>query len=83
MLAQGEDMWVRCDVAKNKNTPIEALALLALDRSYSVRYAVAQNKSTPLEMLKSLSKDKDYCVRREANKNLKEQKTNKKINKER
>lgn len=63
-----EDDWlIRTEVAKNTNTPPEALAVLANNvsthiLSSGVRRAVAENTNTPPEVLATLAKDDDSSV---------------------
>ena len=51
------------ELAKNPNTPVETLKVLATDENYDVRYEVAENPNTPVELLEVLATDKNYCVR--------------------
>lgn len=53
----------KCGLARNPNTPVELLEVLATDRSQDVRYWVAQNPSTPVELLKILATDESSNVR--------------------
>jgi hypothetical protein len=52
-------------VAKNGETPTEALTLLAKDRSNDVREGVAGNSRTPAEVLTLLAEDQEEDVRQE------------------
>ena len=54
---------IKWNVAKNPNTPIETLNLLATDEDFFVRCNVATNLTTPVETLNLLATDKDYNVR--------------------
>jgi hypothetical protein len=51
------------ELAKNPNTPVKTLKVLATDENSSVRYWVAQNPNTPVETLKVLATDKNADVR--------------------
>jgi len=53
----------RIKLAKDPNTPIETLNVLATDESYDVRDEVAKHPNTPLETLEVLATDKDWIVR--------------------
>jgi hypothetical protein len=64
-----KDSRIRCEVAKNPNTPVEVLKELAKDEDYRVRQEVARNPNTPAEVLKELAKDINYKVRREVARN--------------
>ena len=55
-LAQHYNPQIREEVADNRNTPREALSLLAKDSDFGVVFAVAENPSTPRRLLKSLSR---------------------------
>ena len=46
-----ESYSVRCEVARNPNTPKEVLVLLATDENSYVRWRVAQNPNTPEETI--------------------------------
>ena len=48
---------VRCEVAKNENTPVATLKALAKDYNAYVRCAVAENENTPVATLKMLAKE--------------------------
>ena len=50
-------------LAKNPNTPVEDLKVLATDRNSDVRYWVARNPNTPVETLSVLATDKNWNVR--------------------
>ena len=63
LLANDNDPWVRCRVAKNPNTPPETLTILAKNENSYVRSWVAQNPNTPPETLTLLAKNGDYWVR--------------------
>jgi hypothetical protein len=63
ILAQDEDVYVRCCVALNAHTSAEALSALAQDEDYDVRYRVASNPQTPAEVLATLATDEDYYIR--------------------
>lgn len=58
-LAKSEDYYIREFVAQNKNTPIEALYILA-DDSSRVSYYVAQNPNTTIEILEKLVENKNW-----------------------
>ena len=68
-LSTDEDIDVRCYVADNPNTPIEALTILSKDEDNDVRCYIADNPNTPIEALTILSKDKYRWVRYWATKN--------------
>jgi len=51
------------ELARNPNTPVETLKVLATDESYSVRSWVARNPNTSPETLKVLATDEVYGVR--------------------
>jgi hypothetical protein len=51
------------ELAKNPNTPVETLKVLATDKDAGVRYCVAGNPNTPIETLKVLATDEYYNVR--------------------
>ena len=48
---------IRIDVARNRNTDIETLEILANDRDWEVRSNVAKNPNTPINILRELAKD--------------------------
>ncbi len=50
-------------VAKNPNTPVETLNVLATDKNSGVRSCVARNPNTPAETLNVLATDKNSYVR--------------------
>ena len=54
---------IRIDVARNHNTDIETLEILANDRDWEVRSNVAKNKNTPMNTLRELAKDESEEVR--------------------
>jgi uncharacterized membrane-anchored protein YjiN (DUF445 family) len=56
-LAHDESVYVRCEVACNKNTTPETLSKLAKDTNSSVRCWVADNHNTPPEVLSTLLTD--------------------------
>jgi len=51
------------ELAKNPNTPVETLKVLATDKFYWVRSRVARNPNTPVGTLKVLATDEDSSVR--------------------
>ena len=53
----------KIELAKNPNTPIETLKVLATDWNSTVRYYVAENPNTSVETLKVLATDGDWDVR--------------------
>ena len=57
-----------CKLARDPNTPAEALTELASNNIYSVRCAVAGNPSTPTKTLTKLASDNKY-VRRDVARN--------------
>lgn len=63
MLASHPQMSVRCLVASNLHTPVEALAVLAQDKEGRVRWAVAKNPNTSASTLVVLSQDAMTQVR--------------------
>lgn len=62
-LSENKEPYVRIDVAKNKNCPVEVLAKLAADNEPEVRYAVAKNANCPAETLIKLAGDKYLLIR--------------------
>ena len=54
---------IRIDVARNHNTDIETLEILANDRDWEVRSNVAKNPNTSMNILRELAKDKSEEVR--------------------
>lgn len=62
-LSEDNEPYVRIDVAKNKNCPVEVLAKLAADNEPEVRYAVAKNTNCPAETLIKLAGDKYRLIR--------------------
>jgi hypothetical protein len=63
VLADDEDEVVRMSVARNPNTPIDALIKLAnTDESIVVRSEVASNPSTPSDVLAKLAEDDSILV---------------------
>ena len=58
-------------LARNPNTSVESLKVLATDENFDVRCCVAQHPNTPVESLKVLATDEDpdvrYCVARHPN----------------
>ena len=56
-------------IAKNKNTPVAVLEILAKRESGWNRTGVASNANTPIEILWQLAKDEDYAVRNAVAKN--------------
>ena len=54
---------IRIDVARNHNTDIETLNILANDRDWEVRSNVAKNPNTPINILEELAKDESEEVR--------------------
>ena len=63
LVSEEKDETTRQYIAKNKNTPPEALARLAYDDNYDVCSLVAQNPNTSPETLVLLAKNKDGTVR--------------------
>jgi hypothetical protein len=51
------------ELAKNPNTPVETLKVLATDKDFWVRSRVAQNPNTPVETLKVFATDEFPWVR--------------------
>jgi hypothetical protein len=49
----------KVELAKDPNTPLETLELLATDKYSSVRSRVAQNPNTPPKVLEQLATDED------------------------
>lgn len=64
MLSKHECLFVRYDLASNRDTHAYILDKLSQDESEEVRYSVALNPSTPASALKKLSEDEDEYVRR-------------------
>lgn len=62
-LSEDKEPYVRIDVTKNKNCPVEVLAKLAADNEPEVRYAVAKNANCPAETLIKLAGDKYLLIR--------------------
>ena len=56
VLSTDKDIYVRCYVAQNSNTPAKVLAVLSTDQDADVQYWVAQNPSTPAKVLTVLRK---------------------------
>jgi hypothetical protein len=57
------DWWVRSCAARNPNTSLETLELLASDDDWFVREYVARNPNTPPKALEQLANDKEWNVR--------------------
>ncbi len=53
----------KCELARDPNTPVETLKVLATDKDYCVRCGVARNPNTPPETLNVLATDEDSWVR--------------------
>ena len=53
----------RIEVARNENTPVEVLMILAKDEDGDVREGLAKNKNTPPEILSILAKDPQSDIR--------------------
>jgi hypothetical protein len=51
------------ELARNPNTPVKTLELLAIDENSDVRCGVAYNPNTPPETLELLATDKDSVIR--------------------
>jgi hypothetical protein len=60
---------VKIKAAKNSNTTLETLKILATDEYYYVRGWVAQNPNTPPEILEQLATDEYYYVRSHVTRN--------------
>jgi hypothetical protein len=56
-------LYEKVELAKNPNTPVETLKVLATDKNADVRCGVARNPNTPVEIVKILATDKDSWVR--------------------
>ena len=65
-------MCVRSEVAANKNTYIDVLAMLASDKEAWIRFAVAGSPNTPLNALETLADDENLQVSEKAENVLKE-----------
>ena len=63
-LAKDEEWGVRCNVAENPNTSVNALRELAKDEYGDIRECVAYNSSTPEDVLRVLAKDEYWGIRR-------------------
>jgi hypothetical protein len=61
--------WERIGLAKNPNTQIELLEILAQDQNKYVRSDVAENPNTPIKLLEILAQDQEYNIRRSVAKN--------------
>lgn len=61
-MAFHNDVDVRCAIAGNKRTPIEALWLLVRDESLTVRSALADNAQISIDVLRFLSRDENGYV---------------------
>ena len=68
-LAEDEDSYVRYEVAKNPNTPIDILTKLAEDENSDVRWGAIRNPNTPADILRELAEDKEWYVRYEVTRN--------------
>jgi len=60
--AESSISHVRLMVAKNPNTPEDALGNLANDKIYEIRLAVAKNPNTPESAFENLDKDAGYKI---------------------
>lgn len=60
---------IHSEVARNENTPVDALETLAGNSSPNVRKTVAHNKNTPVSILRSLASDDYNRVRAEVAEN--------------
>jgi hypothetical protein len=60
----------RQNIAKNFNTPIKFLEILAHDQNLFIRFLVAKNPNTPIALLETLAQDRDEEVCSIATQNL-------------
>ncbi len=54
ILAQDEDVYVRCGVACNSNIPPEILTILARDMDEDVRWYVERNSNATREVIQTV-----------------------------
>ena len=57
-----EDRYVKSEVARNPNTPVELLRTLSTDSDEIVRRMVASNPATPPDTLRQLASDNEWPV---------------------
>ena len=62
-LSNCEPYTLRCEAARQSNSPLSVLEKLADDVNYHVRISVGANSNTPLKILHKLYKDFDFRVR--------------------
>ncbi|MEM7717213.1 MAG: HEAT repeat domain-containing protein [Cyanobacteria bacterium P01_A01_bin.68] len=69
-IAEQSDDWsnsfnyrIRIDVARNNNTDLETLQMLASDQDWEVRLNVVKNLNTTIEILRGLAQDESEEVR--------------------
>lgn len=65
-LSAGQNLFVRCQVARHPHTSVQILSHLAKSRQAEVRRAVASNPHTPLDTIYTLLADLSSAVRRAA-----------------
>ena len=63
MIKSKVSLTERIKLARNPNTSVETLSVLATDENPSVRYWVARHPNTPVETLSVLATDEDSDVR--------------------
>jgi hypothetical protein len=63
-LSTDENFYIKKNILRNKNTPLEALIILAEDSDEYIRKDIAINQNTPPEALTILAGDTNEYVRR-------------------